>query len=349
LILGFAMAAVAGFSLTAVAVWTGRPVVHGTPIALLILFWLAGRIAMVMPQWLPAPAIMLLDSLFPILLSLLFGREVISSRNRRNYGLVAVIVFMTLTNLGYHLGVLYEQYFVQRIAIYLLIHSMLLLVSVVAGRITPAFSRNWMKQKGINKLPEVRPRVDQLAFALTIATGFSVALFPFHVSNGIFALLAALTHGYRLSAWRGLATVSNPLLFVLHVAYAWIPIGYAMLASSLLGWTVVSGASLHVLTMGAIGFVVLAVTTRVSLGHTGRPLHASRSIVFAYWLMAIAVLVRLASHFAGSNAIYLINAAAAGWILVFAIFLWVHWPILTRARPQEEPAPSLNVTLKARK
>ncbi len=332
MVIGFAMASVAGFSLTAVSVWTGRPAVHGAPLGWLLFCWLAGRFAMAASHWLPASAVFALDMLFPVLLCLLLGREIISSRNRRNYPLVIIIAIMALFNVLYHLSVVGFVPAAERVAVYLLIHSILVLVTIVAGRITPAFTRNWLHSQGVKRLPIVRPALDRVTVALTVATGLAAGLLPAHPATGVLALLTALSHGFRLSGWRGLATLSSPLLFVLHVGYAWLPLAYAMLACSVFGWLFTPAAALHALTMGAITSVVLAVTTRVSLGHTGRPLQVSRAIVFTYWLMAIAVVFRIASTFTGSRYLLMIDLAAASWVLVFAIFLWVYWPVLSREK-----------------
>jgi uncharacterized protein involved in response to NO len=219
----------------------------------------------------------------------------------------------------------------ERVSLYLLIHAVLLLVTLIAGRIIPAFTANWLRQKGEENLPQIHPGLDRLTLLLTLATGLSASFIPMNPATGVFAITAMLVHLFRMSRWRGLATVSNPLLFVMHAAYAWLPMGYAVLACSVFGWGFSSSAALHALTMGAIGSTVLAVTTRVALGHTGRPLHVSRAIVFAYWIMMIAVIVRVAAQFFGQYYLQMIDLAAAGWILAFAIFSWVYWPILSRS------------------
>ena len=146
------------------------------------------------------------------------------------------------------------------------------------------------------------------------------------------AVTAALLHALRLARWKGFATISNPLLFVLHVAYAWLPVGYALLACAAFGWLFSPTTALHALTMGAIGGTVLAVTTRVALGHTGRPLHAARVTVVAYWLLMIAVVIRTLGPFSGFSYLLVIDLAAMGWVLAFALFTWVYWPILSRSR-----------------
>ena len=332
MLVGFAMAAVAGFSLTAVANWTGRPAVHGVPLGLLVFSWLAGRLAMLLTAWLPGTLVGLLDMLFPILLCVLLGREIIEGRSRRNYQLLVIMVTLALLNVLYHLGVNQHIAGADRLAIYLLIHTVLLLVAIIAARIIPAFTGNWLRQQGHKEMPVVYDNVNHAALLLTILVGLAASFAPAHPLTGILAFLAALVHGFRLSRWRAFSTTVNPLLFVLHAAYAWFPVAYVLLGCSVFGWLFTPTTALHALTMGAIGTMVMAVTTRVALGHTGRPLQAARATVVAYWLLMIAVLIRVLGPLTGDGYLLMIDLSAAGWIAAFGIFVWVYWPILARPR-----------------
>jgi len=332
MLIGFAMAAVAGFSLTAVANWTGRPAIKGTPLALLLISWLAGRLAMSLSPWLPASLVFLMDMLFPLLLVYLLSREIIGGRSRRNYPLIAIIFTVAGLNALYQLGAGQWLPGVDRLAIYLLIHTILLLVVIIAGRIVPSFTANWLRQQGQGQHPVNNDIINRAALALTIVVGLCASFIPAHPVTGILAFAAAIVHGVRLSRWRGFATVSNPLLFVLHVAYLWLPVGYAVLGCASFGWIFNPSAALHALTMGAISFMVLAVTTRVALGHTGRPLQAARLTILAYWLLMLAVLVRVLGPLSGKAYMMMIDISATAWILSFAIFTWVYWPILSRPK-----------------
>jgi uncharacterized protein involved in response to NO len=332
MLIGFVMAAVAGFSLTAVANWTGRPAVHGMPLALLISCWFVGRAAMLFTDSLSAAYILVLDSLFPVLLGFLLGKEIISGRNRRNYPLIVVMTAVGTLNLVYHLGAGGWIAGGERLAIYLLIHILLFLVTFIAGRIVPVFSANWLRQQGQTRMPVNNDLVNKLALIMTLLVGLTASFIPMNKMTGVLAFTAAVVHAYRLSQWRGLATRSNPLLFVLHAAYLWLPIGYTLLGCAVFGWLFTATAALHALTMGAIGSMILAVTTRVGLGHTGRPLQAARATVLAYWLLMLAVVLRVLSPLSGNGYMLMIDLSAAGWILAFGIFIWVYWPILSRPR-----------------
>lgn len=333
MLMGFVMAAVAGFSLTAVATWTGRPALQGAPLAWLLMSWLVGRVVMLLSSWLPVNVVLVVDTIFPALLCVLLAREIIAARNKRNYPLVAIIGVITLLNVLYHLGSHQWLAGAERLAIYLLIHTILLLVVIIAGRIVPTFTANWLRNQGIDQLPVNSTWVNRTAISLTVVVGLGAGFAPMHPLTGVLAFAAVLIHGFRLGRWKGIATTSNPLLFVLHVAYAWIPSGYFLLACSSFGWFFSPTAALHALTMGAVGSMILAVTTRVALGHTGRPLQAARATVVAYWVFTVAVLIRVLGPLADDNYLSIIDLSAVGWIIAFAIFSWVYWPILTGPRP----------------
>lgn len=332
MLIGFALAAVAGFSLTAVANWTGRPALHGAPLAWLLASWLAGRSAMLFSGFLPASLVFFLDMLFPILLGILLGREIIGGRNRRNYPLVAIIMVVAMLNTLFHLGANQWIAGADQLAIKLLIHTLLLLVTIIAGRIVPNFTSNWLRKQERTRLPVDDDLTNRAALSLTILIGLAFGFIPLHPLTGALAFLGALVHGFRLGRWKGVATMSNPLLFVLHIAYAWIPIGYFLLACSVFGWIFTPTAAMHALTMGAIGSIILAVTTRVALGHTGRPLQATRATVVAYCVFMLAILIRVLGGLLGIDYLVVIDLSTLGWVVSLVIIGWVYWPILTRPR-----------------
>jgi uncharacterized protein involved in response to NO len=332
MLVGFAMATVAGFLLTAIPNWTGRPRLEGHVLAWLVLAWLIGRAAMaasgVLPAWFVAPV----DLAFPLLLFLFVLQEIVSAGNRRNYPIIAITALLLLLNLLYHLGAAGRVPNGDRTAIYLMTHTILLLITVIGGRVIPNFTANWMRNHHIARVPANNATVDRLAILATVLAGLAASMAQGGMLTGSLALAAAVLHGLRLAAWRGLATRAEPLLMILHVAYAWLPIGYALMACAAFGWVFPPTAALHALTVGAIGTMILAMMTRVPLGHTGRPLHASGLTVAAYVALTLAVIIRVAGPLAGPAYPRMIDASAAAWILAFAIFSAQYWPILTRPR-----------------
>lgn len=332
MVVGFGLAAVAGFVLTAVATWTGRPPVQGKWLAVLVFSWLLGRVAMMAAAQLPYWLVAAVDTVFPFLLASLVAREVIGGGNRRNYPIVGLVLVLATLNLMYHLGSLRVLSGMDRLALYFLIHMLLLMITVIAGRIIPNFTANWLRARGHERLPENHSLTNRIAVAATIATGVSASLTPFGPVTGALAVVAALSHAVRLARWRGLATTSEPLLFVLHAAYLWLPVGYALTALAAFGLVFPVTSALHALTMGAIGNMILAVTSRVALAHTGRALHAPRLIVVSYVVLNVAVVARVLSPLMPGLGAEMIDLSAVGWIVTFAIFAGVYWPVLTGPR-----------------
>jgi uncharacterized protein involved in response to NO len=228
-----------------------------------------------------------------VLLCALSAREIIGAGNRRNYPIVGITVLLRALNLLYHLGVTRLLPGADRLAIFLLIHTILLLITVISGRVIPNFTANWLRRHGVARSPTENPLIDRLTVLSTVAVGIAASTIPPGPVTGALALVAAVLRPLRLSRWCGLSTLDEPLLLVLHVAYAWLPIGYVLMGCAVFGWIFAPSTALHALTMGAIGGMILAMTTRVPLGHTGRPLTASRLTVLSYLALTLAVLLRV--------------------------------------------------------
>lgn len=333
MVVGFGGAAVAGFLLTAVATWTGRPPVSGVALAWLVLAWCAGRIAMATAGALPAALVAVADLAFPALLAALAGREIVAGGSRRNYGILAGLAGFVALDAAFHAGRAGLIPGADRIAINLAAHALVLLVTVIGGRIVPSFTANWLRLGGSPAAPKGRALVESAVLPLTAAAALADVTGAPAPLVAIGAGAAALAHAARLAGWRGLATTPNPLLAILHVGYAWLPLGYGLLALAAASGIPPRTAALHALTMGGIGVMVLAVASRVALGHTGRPLVASAPTVAAYAILNGAVLARIAGSVMPSAYRPMLDLAALGWATAFALFLWVYWPILTGPRP----------------
>lgn len=332
MLVGFVLATVAGFVLTAAATWTGREPVNGLPLALLVLAWLAGRCVMLLAGVLPALIVLLVDMVFPVALLGFVAREIIAARSKRNYPIVAITLVFAVLNLVYHLGRIGTIAGGDRLALLLFVHTVLLLISVIGGRVIPNFTANWLRARGHARMPANNALLGQASIFLTLLVGIAASVASANPITGVIAFAAAALHAVRLIQWRGFATTGEPLMLVLHVAYCWLPIGYALVGCAVFGWFVAPAIALHALTIGAIGTMILAMTTRVSLGHTGRPLIAARTTAVAYVLLTLAVLARIAGPLFTTNAQAAITWSAAGWVVAFAIFVWVYWPVLAGPR-----------------
>jgi len=337
MLFGFAGAAIAGFLLTAVATWTGRPPVAGPLLGTLVVAWLAGRVVMLLAARLPALPVALADLAFPVLLAAIAAREVVAGGSRRNFGIVGVVTAFALLDVVFHLGRSGAWAGAEMIALNLTAHGLLVLITVIGGRIIPSFTGNWLRMRGDARLPRPRPRVEALIIPAVLMAGVADGIGAPDRLVAATALAAAALHAIRLAGWRGLATTGEPLVLILHVAYAWLPAGYLLLGLTALGLPLPRSAALHALTMGGIGTMILAVATRVALGHTGRALVAAPLTTMAYVVLSAGVIVRILSPLAPQSYLALINVAAAGWLAAFGLFVVVYWPILTRPRAGKTP------------
>jgi len=329
MIFGYGGAVVAGFLLTAIPNWTGRPPVAGAALAALALLWAAGRAALFISAAIgriPAAAI---DAAFLIVFAAVAAREVIAARNWRNLKVAGMVLVLGLANVAFHVedARLGAAGYSSRAALGLLI----VLILLIGGRVTPSFTGNWMAKMGVRERPTSFSKGDAVAMALSIAAMVLWVAFPEGGATGGLALLACAANLWRLSRWRGLAARRDALLLVLHVGFLFAALGFAAAgAHALAPETVPYSAGVHVWAVGAIGLMTLAMMTRATLGHTGRALIASPGTQFAYVCVIVAVVARVAMPMLPGYGLVLMNVAAGFWMLAFATFLIVYAPLLLR-------------------
>lgn len=318
MLFGYASAALAGFMLTAIPNWTGRLPVSGRPLLALVLLWLAGRLTMAMPDLLGLPASMAIDAAFLPLLALVAGIEVVAGRNWKNLKILVALVALTLANVGFHLSVALNGTGLD--AVRPAVSVYLMLIALVGGRIIPSFTRNWLVKAGSSKLPRSFGRFDMAAMlALLLAlAAWSVA--PEGPATAVLCAVAAVVQAMRLWRWRGWSALEEPLLFALHVAYAFIPVGLAGVAAAALGGMAAASA-LHLLVVGGIGGMTLAVMTRASLGHTGHVPVASPTISAALLALLLAATLRPFAEALPEFYHPLLAGAGLAWIAAFGLFL----------------------------
>ncbi|HEX4174037.1 MAG TPA: NnrS family protein [Acetobacteraceae bacterium] len=331
MLFGFAMAAIGGFLLTAIPNWTNRPPLAGPPLAFLVLLWLLGRIACLISASLPAWLAPALDLAFPVALEAVALRELIVAHNRRNYPLLAPVPLLGIANLLTHLRVLgvavpFELGWRLGIAV------VIVLISVIGGRIVPAFTRNWLNARGLTPVPPAADMLDRAALAVLQISMIGWTFLPDWRPVAVLLLIAAALNLARLARWRGIATVDEPLLLVLHVGYLWLVAGIALLGLSLLTDAVPYAAAVHALTAGAMGTMILAVMTRATLGHTGHVLRADVATTVIYALVSASAVLRIVAAWVSQGQMDLLEVAVVAWVGAFGLFAAEYGPMLLAPR-----------------
>lgn len=330
MLFGFAMAVVAGFLLTAVRAWTGRPTVTGAPLMALAALWVAGRVLVLTPLGTLAATV---NAAFPMVLAAAIAVPLMRSGNVRNYFFVGLLGLMGVLAAVLHLALLQALEIPPRLGLVLGLDVMLFIMSVVGGRVIPMFTNNGVPGAGATR----QALVEKLALGAVLLLFVADLL---QLRSGLIAaiaLTATMAHGIRLYLWRPWRTLAVPLVWILHAAYAWIVVHLALRALAGLEWSAESYA-IHALTVGAIGGLTLGMMTRTARGHTARPLIADGWELAIFLLVQAAALVRV---FGGmiSPALYLSAIQVSGvlWAAAFGLYAVHYWPVLSRPRLDGKP------------
>lgn len=354
LVFGYGGAVVAGFVFTAIPNWTGRLPLAGAPLGAFALLWLAGRVLLLTGTpplpWIAAGV----DAAFLILLALFIIREVVPARNWRNLPIGALVGLLALANGLGHLemtGVAADRGLGWRLGVAVLVG----LISLIGGRIVPSFTTNWLRRQGDSRPARPFDRYDRLVLAATMAalacwafdvagaasggspgpgltgTGLTGPALTSAMVAGLFVTVG-LAHLVRLARWRGWRTGGEALVLILHLGYAWIPVGFILLGIATLGRGDLTTAALHAWTAGAIGTMTLAVMTRAALGHSGRALTAGPAVRASYALVLLAAALRVAAPMLPLPYLTALQLSAAAWSLGFGLFVITYAPIFLRPR-----------------
>ena len=330
MLFGFVGAVIGGFLLTAVPNWTGRLPIAGAPLAALFGLWVAGRLAVLFSSAVGALAAAVIDVGFFIVLAMLAAREVLESKNR-NLPVVGLIFLFGLVDAADHAGAagLLDPDHAWKCAVALVI----ILISLIGGRIIPSFTRNWLAKQGVREgLPGQPGRFDIAVIGLTFLGFLAWITGPQGWLTGTLFAVAAAGQTVRLARWKGWKTFADPLVLILHVGYAWVPIGLALLAAVDFGAPIPRSAAVHALTSGAMATMILAVMSRATLGHTGRELRATLLTQAAYVLVTAGALLRVTAPLGFLDYRMGIEVAGAAWMGAFLLFLVAYVPILLKPR-----------------
>ncbi len=326
---GYIPAVVTGFLLTAIPNWTGRLPLQGWPLLVLVIVWAAGRVAVTLSAEIGWPAAALVDSSFLLLVVAAAAREIIAGRNWGNLKVLIPVTILGLGNAAFHVEahVLGAADYGIRMGI----AGILVLIMVIGGRLIPSFTRNWLTRENPGRLPVPFGRFDAAVIALSSAALAFWIVEPFGKATSAGLFVAGLLQALRLARWAGDRTLRDRLVIVLHVAYTFVPLGFALTGLSAVGG-VVPSAGLHAWMVGAAGMMTLAVMTRATLGHTGHELIASVPTQLIYAAVFIAAIARIGAALEPRWSEVELHVAAFAWAAAFFGFGIVYGPMLWSLR-----------------
>lgn len=326
---GYLSAVVTGFLLTAVPNWTGRLPIQGKPLLVLFVAWVLGRIAVTSSAWTGWAFAAAVDLSFLSLVTLATAREIITGKNWRNLKVLIILGILLAGNAAFH----WEAHSkgAADFGIRLGVGAAIMLIMLIGGRIIPSFTRNWLARENPGRMPASFGTFDKVSLTWAAVSLLAWIAFPEAAVTGAALIVAGPLLAVQLSRWAGDRALRDKLVLILHVAYAFVPLGFVLVGLSSLG-IIPSSAGVHAWTGGAIGAMTLAVMSRASLGHTGRALVASRTLQVLYALIVIAAVARICAALTPEWSTALLHVAGLGWALAFIGFALSYWPILTRPR-----------------
>jgi uncharacterized protein involved in response to NO len=309
--------------------WTAQPTASGGALMALAALWVAGRILVLAP-WSVAAATV--NAAFPLALGIAIAIPLLRVRNVRNYFFVGLLALMSALIAALHLALLGMAALPPRLDLVLGLDVMLFIMAVMGGRVIPMFTNNGVPGAGATR----HPLVEKLALGSILLLFLTDAFQPQPAIVGAIALIAAGSHGARLFLWRSWRTLSTPMVWILHAAYAWIIVHLLLRGLSGLGLPVEPFA-IHALTVGAIGGLTLGMMTRTARGHTGRPLTADRFEIAMFGLVQIAAAARVFGGMAPPAYLASVQLSGLFWGAAFGLYAVRYWPVLTRPRLDGKP------------
>jgi uncharacterized protein involved in response to NO len=330
MLFGFALAVIVGFLFTAGRNWSNRPTPAGARLAALAGLWIAGRVLVLTPY---AAAAAIVNVAFPVLCAIALAVPFVASRNRRNYFFVALLLLMSVAELTVHLDRLGLAMLPGWLGIQVALDAVLFIMCVMAGRVLPLFTNSGIPGAGASRIQTV-----DIAALVAVLLLLGADAMQLHGPGMVLlTAVAALSHLGRWTLWRPWKTLGAPLVWILHVAYVWIPVHLCLRAFAEMGWVSPSTA-IHALTVGAAGGLTVGMMARTSKGHTGRALLADRWDTACFVLVSMAALVRvLVPQFWPQWTIHAVLCSAALWSGGFGLFAVRYWAVLTRGRADGRP------------
>ncbi len=329
MLFGYLPAVITGFLFTAIPNWTGRLPIQGKPLIVLVSVWLAGRVAVTVSAEIGWALAFAVDAAFLALVAAAAAREIVAGRNWRNLPVVMLVLLLLAGNVAFHLEAHFEG--AADYSIRVGVGVVVLLISLIGGRIIPSFTRNWLVRENPGRLPVPFARFDGIVIGASALALLCWVAIPLHAVTGVATALVGVLHLARLSRWAGDRTTRERLLLILHVGYVFIPLGFLLHAVAAFG-ALPPSAGIHAWMAGAAGTMTLAVMTRASLGHTGQALTASVATQTIYAAIVVAALARICAVLHPAASDVFLHVAAFAWATAFLGFALAFGPLLLGSR-----------------
>jgi len=331
---GYISAALTGFLLTAIPNWTGRLPLKGGGLIALWLLWLAGRVGMLFADRIGNVTAAALDGIYLYVVAAVIFREIVAGGNWRNLKVALLVTLFAVANSIFHFEVLWQGS--PAYGIRIAVAAIVLLIAVIGGRITPSFTTNWLKRRGIAKLPVPFNRFDIAVIALTAVGLLLWAVAPEWEGTGVSLFVVGFAQTIRFARWQGWLTWREPIVLILHIGYGFVPLGAFLLGASILWPGVITATgALHGWTTGAMGVMTLAVMTRATRGHTNHPIESTAATTGIYGAILLAASARVGADLWPAGYFTLLYVSAFGWCAAFFGFILAYGAMLVGIRQSE--------------
>ena len=327
MVFGFLPAIITGFLLTAIPNWTDRPPIRGGKLMVLFGLWLAGRVVMAIP-WFPPFMSAIVDGAFLVVVAALVWREIAAGGDWSRAPMGVLITLYAGANISFHVLALNGA--TTDLPVRMALALVMILLALIGGRVTPSFTEEFLTEHGKLQRPAPFSRFDGASIVLVAIAAVAWTVQPHATATGWMLVAAGLANLARPSRWHGWVTWREPLVLVLHLGYGWLALALLILGSAILGIGLPTEDAVHALTTGAVGVMTLAVMTRASLGHTGRPKHAGPMTVLIYTLVTVGALLRVFGPITDLPTTLVLGLAAVGWSGAYALFAVLYGPFLLR-------------------
>jgi len=327
MVFGFLPAVITGFMLTAIPNWTDRSPIRGKELIVLFVLWLAGRLIMAIPR-VPPITSAIVDGAFLVTVAGLVWREIAAGKSWNRAPMGVLISLYAGANIVFHVMALSGA--ATNLPVRMALALVMVLLALIGGRVTPSFTEEFLTEHGKTQRPAPFSRFDGASIVLVAIAAVAWIVQPHATATGWMLVTAGLANVGRLLRWHGWATWREPLVLMLHLGYGWLAISLLVLGGAILGIGLSKEDAVHALTTGAVGVMTLAVMTRASLGHTGRPRHAGATTVFIYMLVTLGALLRVFGPITDLPTTLVLELAAIGWSGAYVLFALVYGPFLFR-------------------